>query len=366
MLKAESEARKAHSLEVSDFAWHNLRALEGKVIDEHLIPYISTLPKDMTHVAMDDLLTEEMSDSIDQELFLDQFFLPWFLFNWIPGENFGIKNFNPDKTIAENYLKIHQDKLSKVEREFCEAMSKTYYSFYVVLAVEIDKSLTVRDILLGTTHTTKERQGTHHLKRGDIIFSRILKLNDQSIFIGMAPLSIPSQYGTTLLDFRKWLKEENDGRKLTAKALRNELDFELTSYFFHIINEAYSKKMPTLCNTDGELIQFSKSYFKITLSMADTLQKLLPLTLSKDKEEFLSEAEYDKSGRIQSIALPWLKKGNKKHKSWDNTVMGHITLEQGKLILETNSMERSERGKQLLLKYLSSNISFKQTLIESP
>lgn len=366
MLKTEHEEHQVHNLAVVDFAWHNLRTLEGKVIDEHLIPYISKLPKDMMLVAQDDLFPEEISDSIDQELFFEQFFLPWFLFNWVPCEDFEIKNFNPDKTIAENYLKIHKDKLNRVEQEFIETMSKTYYSFYTVFAVDVDKSLTIKDILLGETHKIKERQGTHFLKRGDVIFSRILTLNDQSIFIGMAPLTIPAQYGSTLLDFRKWLREENDGKKLTAKALRSELDLELTNYFFYIINEAYNRPMPTLCNTDGELIQFSKSYFNLTLSMAETLQKLLPLTLSKDPTEFLSDADYDESGRINSIEFPWLKKGNKKHKSWDNTVMGNIRLEQDRLILETNSHQRTAKGKQLLLKYLGTNITFKQTLIESP
>ena len=81
----------------------------------------------------------------------------------------------------------------------------------------------------------KEKQGTRTLKRGDVIFSRILTLDGQSIFIGMAPFTIPARYNIDLIDFRKWLIEENDNNELTQIALRNEFDVELRNYFFDII-----------------------------------------------------------------------------------------------------------------------------------
>jgi hypothetical protein len=361
------------ALEVADFAWHKLRQLEGVVIDEHLLPFVQKISEassyDLMMIAADELFPDDLPEALDKELLFHHFFLPWFLFDWIPYEDLGMpkSKFDVSKTIAQNYLKIHLKTLGLQEREFIEAMNKTHYSFYTVLDVKIDKALIIRDILLGKAHEIKERQGTHHLKRGDIVFTRILTLDNQSISIGMAPCTIPADYGSTLLDFKKWLIEENDGTKLTKAALRNELDLELTDCFFSIISEAYGRPLPVLHNTDGELIQFSKSYFKLTMNIEEALKKLLPMALSKDPTEFLEDANFDKSGKIKSIELPWLKKGNKAHKTWNNTVMGHIQLEQdGRLILETNSHQRSEQGKTLLLKYLKTAITFQQTLIESP
>lgn len=355
------------SSDVIDFEWRKLRQLEGTIIDKHLIPYVmKTLPDSIMQFAIEDGLPDDLPEALDQEMLFHQFLLPWILFNWIPFEDFGLEKFEPTITLSENYLQHYKHKLSSDEKRFITAMNMTFYSYYAVLEVEKDKSLLIKDILLGSTHTVKERAGTHQLKRGDIVFSRILTLNNQSIFIGMAPFTmLPAQHHL-LLDFKKWLTEENDDQPLNENALRSEFDLELVNYFFDAITEAYNRPMPTLMNTDGELMQFSVSHFKLTLSPEETLHHLISMTLSKDPEEFLSDAKRTKSGKITQIEFPWLKKGNKKHTSWDNTVHGHITLKEGKLILQTNSLERTERGKKLLTKLLGNTVSFQQTLIESP
>ena len=95
------------------------------------------------------------------------------------------------------------------------------------------------------------------------------------------------------------------------------------------------------------------------------MQQLLPLALSDDAEEFLHEAKRTKSGEIKQVAFPWLKKGNKQHKNWDNTVMGHVTVEQERLTLETNSEKRTKKGKKLLSKHLGEAIHFQQTQTET-
>jgi Protein of unknown function (DUF2384) len=198
-------------------------------------------------------------------------------------------------------------------------------------------------------------------------YSRILTTEGQSIFVGMAPFIIPTTYHTELLDFKEWLIEEcNAGKELTPVMLREDFDVDLLSYYFELLEAAYNRPMPTLANTDGDLFQFSKSYFKLAIQIEEALRCLLPLTLSEDADEFLNDAQREKDGEIKEIEFPWLKKGNKMHKSWENTVMGHITIKPGKLILETNSEKRSETGKKLLTKYLGDKILFQQTLIETP
>jgi len=354
-------------LDVPDEEWRNLRQLEGIVIDKHLTPYATQeLPADVIRLALDDCFPEDLPEDLDQELLFSHFFIPWFLFNWIPLEEFDVKGFDPDKTVSQNYLQMHGNSLNSVERCFIEAMNHTYYSFYSVLEVELEKKLVVKDIMLGITHTIKERQGTYMLKRGDIVFSRILTLANQSIFIGMMPFTLPVGYQHDLIDFKDWLIEENKVQELTPEILRESSDTELCDYFFGLIQSAFSKQFPTLVNTDGELMQFSKSYFKLTVKPEEALRCLLPLTLSKDAEGFLRDAKRSESGVVQKIEIPWLKKGNKKHQNWDNTVMGHITLQANKLMLETNSEERNQRGKKLLDKYLGDAIHFQKTLIESP
>lgn len=352
--------------EIIDFEWRQLRKLEGTVVDKHLMPYVTNeLPNELMEIALLDLLPEDLPEAIDQKIFFENFFIPYFLFNWICTEDIAIDGFNLDKTIAENYLTLHDYQLSNRERQFIVAMAKTYYSFYSVLEVEYECSLTIKDILLGTTHIVKERQGTHYLKRGDIVFSRVLTMDDQSIFIGMAPFIIPTHYHHHLINFKKWLFEELEQEALTPESLKAEIDLDVLECFFDITIAAFNKPMPTLANTDGDLFQFCYSYFKLLITPEEALKQLLPLTLSDNLESFIEEAERNASGDIQSIALKWLKKGNKKHSEWEVTALGDITLESGKLRLETNSEKRAEKGKKLIKKYLGESVIFQNTLIES-
>ncbi len=350
-----------------DFLWHKLRKMEGKVIDKHLLPYLKNeLPEEMSSIALADFCLEDLPEEIDRELIFNNFFIPWLLFNWIPEEDFGVQKFDSQKTIAQNYIATSERNLSSEVMHFIEAMNQTYYSFYSVQEVVLEKYLVVKDILLGIEHTIKEKLATRTIKRGNILFGRILTLDNQSIFVGMAPYIIPVGYHGTLLDYKKWLIEENENQGLNSKILREYSVDELVNYFFEIIVERFNQPSPTLLNTDGDPIIFSKSYFKLRLSPAEVLHKLLSLTLSKDPDEFLNDAERDSSSKVTKIDFPWLKKGNKKHKNWDNTVMGNIIVEENKLILETNSEKRTELGKKILSKHLGDDIMFQQTLLETP
>jgi len=363
----EENVTSASNVTTVDFKWQQLRRLEGAVIDQHLIPYaMEELPKEVLERALFDFFPEELPQQADKELLFHQFFLPWFLFNWIPEDDFGLKRFDPEKTLAQNYVDLHEDQLNSQKRLFIEAMNQSYYSFYSVLQVEVEKFLLIKDILLGTTHIIKERQGTYQLKRGDIILSRILTLEDQSLFVGMAPFIIPASYQNDFIDFRKWLIKENDGASLTAKELRDEFEIILFDCFFDIMQNVYNQPLPTLANTDGDIVEFSKTYFKLMIAPEEALNHLSPLTLNTDEDELLQSSKKDKSGQIKKIEFPWLAKGNKLHKNWNNTILGHITIEQGRLILETNSKERTQLGKKLLSQYLGEALSFQKTLIEAP
>jgi len=362
-----SESMSTTNLTSIDFKWRQLRQLENTVVYQHLLPYVKNeLPEKIMKSALVDCFTETLPDELDEELLCDHYFLPWFLFNWIPEDTFGLKQFDPEMTVAQNYMKTHPNRLNIQEKRFIEEMSHSYYSFYSILHVELEKSLTVKDILLGTTHTIKERQGTHHLKPADIAFARVLTIEDQSIFIGMAPFVIPALYQSDFLSYRDWLIEFNGNTDLNSDLLRFDFDGMIRDHYFYILKMMYDRSSPILQNTDGESIQFSKSYFKLDIAPEDAFNHLKSLTFEEDPDDFLKEAKKDKSGRIKEIQFPWIKKGNTLHKSWDNTILGHITLNYGRLLLETNSYERTQQGKKVLSQHLGDEVTFQKTLIETP
>jgi disulfide oxidoreductase YuzD len=360
------QTRGSSAHEVLDFSWRKLRHLESKVVDNHLVPYITKrLPRELIDIAWFYFLSDELPEEMDTEIFFNNFFLPWLLFNWIPADTFGIENFSENDTIALNYLRIHKNKLSGEEQQFIQAISQTHYSFYTIIGVQKEQLLEVKDIFLKTTHVLKERQGTHFLKRGDIVLGRILTFDNQSIFVGMAPYIVPSQYGHALIQLRKELMVENEGSALTSEQLRDLFEPDLFACYFEIVFSLFDLPPPILSNTDDEPFQFCQSYFTLSLGLEETLLKLLPLTLSENAEEFLSDAKRNKKGHLLQVSFPWLKPENKKNPDWDNTVMGHIQLKPGKLILETNSENRAQVGQALLAQYLGDGICFQKQHRES-
>jgi hypothetical protein len=350
-----------------DFGWSGIRKTEGSVVDNHLMPYINEeLPQGVLQLALEDFLPKDLPEEVDRELLFLNFFVPWVLFNWIPFDNFDLNYFESEETIATNYIKRHKNRLNKAESRFIIAINKTYYSFYSVQAVDFEKSLTLKDLLLGTTHTVKEKQGTHKLKRGDIVFSRILTLDDQSIFIGMAPYIVPVDFQHDIINFKKWMIEENDREALSEETLREEFDIDLLNYFFELIERGYNRPPPILTNTDGEPFQLTVTHFELRISPEETIHRLFSLMLLKNPEEILDHAERTKAGKIKSVEFPWLKKGNKKNKTWDNTVMGHIVIKGKKLTLEVNSEKRLKKGNKLLAKLLDEDIHFVKKTIGAP
>jgi hypothetical protein len=353
--------------EILDFAWHKLRQIELEAVHEHLMPYLkNSLPDELMLSALFEFCPGGLPEAMDEGLIFDQLFIPWVLFTWIPNKDFEIGQYDPQKTIAGNYIAAHGKSLNSAVLRFIEAMNQTYYSFYSIQEVVPEKRLVVRDILLGTTHTIKEKKATRTAKRGNIILGRILTLDNQAIFAGTAPYTIPVSYQNQLLDYKSYLIEENDNQDLNPDILREYSINELIYYFFEIIDAYNNKPLPKLVNTDGDPIIFSKSYFKVKLTPAEVLQKLLALTLPQDADDFLSEAKRNSAGKITEIEFPWLKKGNKKHKAWDNTVMGNILVKEKKLILETNSQKRAMQGHKLLKHYLGDDVTFEKTLLEAP
>lgn len=357
----------ASNVTTVDFEWQNIRQTEGSVVDKHLLSYIfNTLPPEVFKTALEDFLPEALPEALDEEHFISQFGMSWILFNWIAEDPFDGVDFDASQTIAMNYYQRYQKKLNSKEKQFIQAINGTYYSFYSILEVEPEKEITIRDLLLDKTHTIKEKHGTHYLEKGEIVFSRVLEIENQSIFVGMAPMVIPARGYIELVDFKNWLVAENDNHALTKISLSRELDWDILDYFFEILDVLYHPKIPTLLNTDGDLLVFSKSQFKLEMPIEEALQRLLPMTLSKNYDEFLNTAKKSNSGQITKIEFPWLKKGNKKHKDWENTVLGQIIIEKNKLFLETNSEKRTTKGKKLLLKYLGNNLHFQNTLLETP
>lgn len=350
---------------VIDLGWSTVRALEETLADNHLLPFAKDeLPNEVVESALLDFFPADFPEEADRERYFNQFFLPWFLFSWIPGETFEMEDFSSDEPIAIQYIKKYGETLNKREKDFIKTVCASYYSFYSVQEVEPEKSLLLKDIFTGESVRVKERMGTRRANRGDVFYTRVVHFEGQSIMVGMAPLLIPSQFNSQLVEFKQsWLKFYRR-KKITPQILKEELAEDLLDFFYSIVMVLYTPQKMMMRNTDGDPIEFHKSYFKMELSLLDAFERLKALTL-EEVDDILEGAKRNKKGEIVSLEFPWQKKGNSQIKGWTNTILGTICLTPGKLTLEVNSAKRSKKGIQEINKRLGLSVNFQKTLIES-
>lgn len=309
----------------------------------------------MIEEAWDDFIDLDLEIAEDEiKLVYENMFLPWFLFNWMPLDEEFAEEHKIDKPLAAIFLSTKFAKnLTEFQRDSVLEMLKTYYSFYVVLDVVVDYSLIVKDLLLGSQHMIKERMGTHQVQRGSIIFSRILNFNEQSIFVGMAPFSAPSRHHNEILDFRDYLISEHGGQ-LDIDCIKNDYEFEIRDYFFDLITSSMNQPMPNIQNTDGDPLEQCIVEFDLLISIKNALEKLLELTGSSDKNEFLRNAKCDSDDNITYIELPWIKQNDKNA----NTLLGQIIMQGKKLTIEVNSQKRGQKAIALISKLLGESANY--------
>jgi hypothetical protein len=368
LMAAQAAAQAAEGARVIiDAKWRRLRQLEDIVLEERLFDYLmKEVSKKVVNAAKDEFSLHELPEDMDVDQVNEQIFWPWFLFHWVPSRDLKVKNFCSDMTVAQNYVKAHRDAISDEELSFIEAAVNSHFSFYCVLDVEFGQSLFVKDILLGTTHTLMEMRGTLTCKRGDIFFTRILPIEDISICISVAPYVVPAKYHTDIIDFRDMLMKGFSAKKaLSSEVLRGGAGFFVLDFYFRLMSAAFNPSLPTLMNTDEELVVFVELHFELSMELEEAASCLAPLSRVMKLADILKSAERSQSGEIKKIAFSWEKKGNKKHRSWSNTVLGDIEMVKGTLVLNVNSQERAERGRALLQECLGDKISFNKAIVKT-
>jgi hypothetical protein len=289
-------------------------------------------------------------------------FIPWLLFNWLPDPAETERKIAlPEIEIARRYGNEMGERLSPYQRRFIDEICSQPYSFFVVTHIEPGEKMTLRDLMLERTVTVFERQATTTLKKGAILFTRIVTLDDTSIMVGCAPHSIPPIY---LSDFAAIREQIIKKRRVLDKPFLLEADIELRGLYYDIRAELLSPAMPQLHNTDGELLQLIQLHYALSCSPREALEALASLALS-EVDDLLGEAEFDQRGNLASVELPWLRKGNRVHADWDNTVLGHIRIEAGQLTIDVNSQQRADAVKRKLVRRLGKRASLQRSVIQS-
>jgi hypothetical protein len=242
--------------------------------------------------------------------------------------------------------------LTAMERLFLDQAATQPMSFYEVLWSVPGDRVAVRDVLIGGVAEVIERSGSRTMRSGDLIYAQLWYQPEFAVFGSTAPLAIPPDKKVEVIELRKKL------RKKIAKQNRNLNADDLLRYSATIravyldIRDALHAPL-RLANTDGDPLIFHTLTFRIESADA-AFEALAPLAVGRSREELLDDAERDESGKLRSVDFDWIREGNRKFKSWDNTILGQIKISAKRLIAEVNSENRAKRLRKEIEKRLGS------------
>jgi len=344
--------------------WLKLRQTEGELVHALLAHSVRHYGPTAMAEAWDEFsLWEDVPMDAGAQPEVETSFLPWFVFNWLPDDaEAEAAGHRPEMPIARHYLMTRGERVGALERRFIETISAEPYSFFVVTAVVPGQSLSLQDVLLGRKVDVHERQASTTLRRGSIIFSRIVSLDGDAIMVGCAPIAIPPRYLRDLHEVRDHMTEVSGA--LDRKTLF-EHDIEIRELYYEFRDLMLNPVPPQLANTDGDPLEPTTLYYALHCSPDEALEALASLSPGDDAEALRRDAELDDQGQVRSVRVHWSKKGNAKHGAWEYTTLGVIQIHADKLTVVVNSRERAEAIKRKITRRLGRRATFQRAEVQS-
>jgi hypothetical protein len=266
--------------------------------------------------------------------------------------------------LVNDYLKRRGWKESASNKAYMVGLRSSVMSLYEISDIVLDQSFLARDLVRGGEPVrVSERSGTRYLKPWDRMAARLVQIGSRTEMAGGA---LPFDFDTSeavLKALRRASKSaRNEANKfggqsvdsaLLANALSDTEMLRASAFLFtniwldDLLQRTLNPRLPQMCNTDGEEIAFT------TISYAL-------------KPETDSEAV-----RLALDAVPSLRPENETFWNWVGTqqpvskkrpgsqtlittlddgslVLGTIELEGKTLVLEANSPQRAQRGRDVI------------------
>lgn len=346
----------------SDFLWRKLRQVNAGLVEHLLDCAVQTFGKEAIYEAWDEF-TLWQDVPFDPESPHAQVFWPWFYYDWRPDpEDTQVKAGAPLQLTVAAVYRQQARRLDPLQTRYLEACGAAAFSFHEVVTCEPGKGFALHDIFTGDQRWVIERMGSEHAAPGDILFAKVVVLDDLAEIDGCAAVMIPPMEKAPILELRR--KIAASGSALTP-ALLKDYDLEMFDIYHEVVERLLNPQLPMLANTDGDPFLFHKLLYDID-SPQVIFDSLKSLALNATEEEVLAEAGFDAQGALHTVKFSWLKRGNKQHKDWDNTVIGHIHIEGHRLSVEVNSAKRAKKFAALAKKLMGKNARYRTTVTESP
>ncbi len=276
-----------------------------------------------------------------------QLFHPWMIYDWIPKVPGRVGRANT-RPVAQLYLDEHAAELPPEEARYLQRTLTTSISFHDVVEVEPGRRLRLRDVLLQTEQDVFEKSGSETLRVGDVIFARVVPYDGVALIIGSGSVALPPIEKHPILRLRERLRK-NVGQPTPEMLLADAREYR--ALYLSIRDKVMNPAPPVLNNTDGDPLEFHTITCEVESADA-AFHALKWLAKGEAEADLLHSATFDRDGRLRKVEFGWTKAGNRVHKSWENTVLGQVTIEGTKLTVEVNSAKRAQKIQAEIRKHL--------------
>jgi hypothetical protein len=290
-------------------------------------------------------------------------FMSWFFHRWSPGphDTAAVDAAIGERIPTQLYLEREDRRLEPALRRYLEGCLRAPFSFHEVLRCDRGSGFKARDLFTGEERYVMERSATEGMEAGDILFGQLVDVDGVSMLECAGPYYIPPIRKIEIIDLRKELLH---GKTQCTPEKLQEWDFELIEQYLEIAEEMLHPRLPKMHNTDGDPIEMHRLAFDID-SPEPIVRALADLDLDRSADELLAEAERTSRGEIKRVEWTWKKSGNGRHKSWSNTILGHLEIKGRKLIAEVNSARRALELRTLIESRLAEAARFRTDTIQS-
>lgn len=246
-----------------------------------------------------------------------------------------------DETVVVDHL-LEDKRLTAGERAYLRAMQASSMRLYEVTATAPGTSMTLRDVVEGTTITVNERSASRTMARHDLLVARVVARGySGGPEMDLGVLSIVDALRDELVEAIEEMK---------ADYPENTVDeiYKAMPPIFHEawLSSIFEPAIPELRTTDDELLLLTRVSFEV--GNAARVVKAL--------------AGASKRGIEPARDRSWRWAGP--NRNGELTSLGTIKLEGQTLILETHSAERGERGRSLLEELAGEHLRYVSTTHE--
>jgi hypothetical protein len=347
-----------------DTPWSRQRDVSDRITPE-LLRLATREFGDLLLEAWKDFNQSDIVESIKEYPYEEGIFNPYLIFDWDPYPPVRRKGSKPMAgAVLQSYLDKNASRLSQLEMQFLAQAISRPISFYEVVRSVQGRGAVLRDLLIGEEIEVEEHSASKTMRPGDLTYGQIWILPEVATLGRLAPLIIPPGRKVEIVALRAKLRRKiaKQNRELSAADLVRYTDEIRTVYLD--IRDAM-RRPPTLQNTDGDPYIFHTLTFRIGSAQV-AFDALAPLAWGITKEDLLDQAELNSAGVLQSVEIPWSKKGNKLHKTWENTILGHLKIAGHLLTVEVNSANRAKKIREEIEQRLGLHATHLSTTSQTP